>query len=84
MAMETTKREWLAKGRFMNELHPLEVIKDKSNRLSEGCQFLQREGDGQKYGLDFFGYFLHDGNGCHFRSLRLTLFQDFNPVDGFQ
>jgi hypothetical protein len=50
MAMETLKKVWLAKGRFMNELHPLKVIDIKNNRLNEGCQFLHGEGDGQKLG----------------------------------
>jgi len=33
--------------------------------------------------LYLFGYLLHQGNGSHFRSLWLSLFQDFNPVDRF-
>ena len=34
--------------------------------------------------LYFFGNLLHQGNGSHFRSLRLSPFQDFNPIDRFQ
>jgi hypothetical protein len=44
--METLKKVWLVKGRFMNELHPLKVINNKNNRLTGGCQFLHGEGDG--------------------------------------
>jgi hypothetical protein len=44
MAMATLKKVWLDKGRFMNELHLLEVIDTKNNRLNEGCQFLHGEG----------------------------------------
>jgi len=47
MAMETKKKIWLAKGKFMNELHPLEVIDIKNNLLDEGCQFLH-VGRGEK------------------------------------
>ncbi len=34
--------------------------------------------------LYFLGNLLHQGNGSHFRSLRLSPFQDFNPIDRFQ
>jgi hypothetical protein len=43
MAMETLKKIWLDKGRFINKLHLITIIRIITNRLNGGCQSCHAE-----------------------------------------